>query len=156
MAEVGLLAPDARVELIEGEVIDMAPIGSRHAGAVNFLMRTFDRQVGDRAIVTVQQPVRLGEQSEPLPDLMLLKPRADFYRDAHPTSADALLVVEVSDAAHGAPEVWIVDVEGKKLHCMRTPVGNAYQSAVLTEALSELAVAALPGIQFDLSGLFDY
>jgi len=88
MAEVGLLAPDARVELIEGEIVDMAPIGSDHAGVVNFLLRTLVFAAGDQAVVAVQQPVRLGDQSEPQPDVMLLKPRADLYRQSHPTSAD--------------------------------------------------------------------
>jgi Uma2 family endonuclease len=121
MAEAGVLAPDARVELIEGEIIELAPIGSGHAGIVNFLQRKFDRTIGEHAVATVQQPLRLGDRSEPQPDLMLLRPRDDFYRNSHPTAADVLLLIEVSDstlrfdrgekaalyARHGVCEVWI-------------------------------------------------
>jgi Uma2 family endonuclease len=168
MAEVGLLAPDVRVELIEGEVIDMAPIGSKHAGIVNFLLRILDRRVGERAIVTVQQPVRLGVKSEPQPDLALLKARTDMYRNSHPTSSDVLLLIEVSDttlrfdrgpklamyAKHNIPEVWIVDVDGKQVHCMREPNGNDYQSLVSMDSSSSIAISALPDIQISLSELF--
>jgi Uma2 family endonuclease len=79
MAEVGLLAPDARVELIEGVIIEMPPIGNRHAAAVDRLFRLLDRAVGDRAIVRCQGPVQLGDLSEPQPDFALLAPREDFY-----------------------------------------------------------------------------
>src|SRR5262245_48795970 len=98
MAEAGVLAPDARVELIEGEIVDMAPISSGHAGVVNFLQRTFDRGIEELGVVAVQQPLRLGNRSEPQPDVMLLKPRADLYRTSHPTADDVLLLIEVSDS----------------------------------------------------------
>ena len=96
MAKVGLLAPDARVELIEGEIIDMPPIGSRHAAMVSRLSRLLERAVGERAIVRCQLPVLLGDLSEPQPDLALLMPREDFYEQRHPSAADTLLVIEVS------------------------------------------------------------
>ena len=96
MAEVGLLAADARVELIEGEILDMPPIGSRHAGVVSLLDRLLSRAAGDEAIVRVQLPLRLTNASEPQPDLALVKPRSDYYSTRHPTAADTLLVVEVS------------------------------------------------------------
>src|SRR5882762_4830905 len=93
MAEVGLLAPEARVELIDGVIIDMAPIGSRHASTVTLLDRLLSRAVGDRAIVRVQQPVLLSRSSELQPDVSLLRPRRDNYRRAHPTAEDTLLLV---------------------------------------------------------------
>lgn len=80
MAEVGLLAPDARVELIEGEILEMAPLGNDHLSVVDQLNHLFVHAVGDRAIVRVQGAVRLSQFSEPQPDLVVLKPRADFYR----------------------------------------------------------------------------
>jgi len=95
MSEVGLLAPDARVELIEGQVIDMAPIGSAHAGVVNYLTRFLVGAIADRAVVSVQQPVRLDFRSEPQPDVALLKPRPDLYRKSHPTPAEVYLLIEV-------------------------------------------------------------
>src|SRR5690606_16285512 len=129
MAEVGLLAPDARVELIEGEIIEMAPIGKEHTSVVDQLTRLFVRAVGDDAIVRVQGSVRLGSISEPEPDLVLLRPRTDFYRNQFANAPDILLVIEVSDttlrydrevkvplyARHGVPETWIVDLPHQRL-----------------------------------------
>lgn len=167
MAEVGLLAPDARVELIEGEIIDIAPIGSRHAGAVDRLAQMLIRAVGERAIVGVQRPIRLGTQSEPQPDLALLRPHPDFYSEAHPTAADILLLIEVSDttwrydreiklslyARHGIPEVWIANVDRKELHCFRNLQGGTYFSGTLLQA-DEVGFLSVIGMTLDLSGLF--
>ena len=97
MAEAGVLTPDDRVELIEGEIIKMSPIGSPHAACVARLARLLHGVIGEKAIVWVQNPVRLSEFSEPVPDLALLKPRKDYYAARHPTPADALLVIEVAD-----------------------------------------------------------
>ena len=97
MAEVGILPPGARVELIEGEIIDMAPIGSGHGGTVSQLNRLLHEAVGDRAYVLPQLVVRLSDISEPQPDLALIKPRADFYKKKHPGPADTFLIIEVSE-----------------------------------------------------------
>jgi len=97
MAEVGILSPEARVELIEGEIIDMPPIGSLHAGTVKYLTNRLTYAVRDIAIVSTQDPIFLDVHSEPQPDIALLRPRADFYRTTHPTITDVLLVVEVAD-----------------------------------------------------------
>ncbi|MGH8582769.1 MAG: Uma2 family endonuclease [Gammaproteobacteria bacterium] len=96
MGKAEIFQPGARVELIDGEVIDRVPIGSRHAGIVKRLIRDFTRAAGDVAIVSAQVPVILGIHSEPLPDLALLRPRDDFY-SAHPQPADVFLIVEVAD-----------------------------------------------------------
>ena len=93
MAEAGVLAPDVRVELIEGEIIDMAPIGTRHAYVVDELARQLVKQVGDRAVWAVQRPVRLGAHSQPQPDLILAKLPPARYRHAHPQPDDLLLVI---------------------------------------------------------------
>jgi Uma2 family endonuclease len=160
MAEVGLLPPDARVELIEGEIIDMAPIGSRHAAAVDFLAERFFRAVGGSAHVRVQGPVRLGPHSEPQPDLALLRPRAHRYADSHPTAADVLLLVEVSDATlrydretkaslyarHGVPELWIVDLAHRQLHVYRDPRRGEYADrSIVTDS-----VARIPSLAIDV------
>ncbi|MDP9436953.1 MAG: Uma2 family endonuclease [Actinomycetota bacterium] len=124
MAETGLLAPDARVELIEGEVIDVPPIGPPHASVVDRLTRLLVLGLAESAIVRVQGPVRLSDISEPQPDLTVLAPRADFYALATPRPEDVLLAVEVSAsslrfdtqvklplyARSGVPAVWLVDV----------------------------------------------
>lgn len=97
MGEVGILPADKRYELIEGEIIEMSPIGRRHAACVNHLSRTLNRQVDDTIIVSTQNPIVLDDGTEPQPDVCLLKFRPDFYRSAHPTPADVLIVIEVAD-----------------------------------------------------------
>jgi Uma2 family endonuclease len=167
MGEAGVFSPDARVELIEGEVIDMAPIGTKHGSTVKRLNSLLTAAVGSRAIVSVQDPLRLSDLSEPEPDLMLLKPRADFYADAHPSAADVLLLIEVADssarydreiklplyARHGVPEVWLVDLEARLLRFFRMPAGEAYQQTSTTASPGRTAVAALPGIDIDLASI---
>jgi Uma2 family endonuclease len=167
MAEVGLLAPEARVELIEGSIVDMAPIGSKHASIVKRLNRLLTASVGSRAIVSVQDPIRLGDYSVPQPDLALLKPRADDYADALPTAADTVLVIEVSHstaaydrqvkttlyAKHGIPEVWIVDLDFSVVRFYRRPEGERYLDITATETPGPTPVAQLPGVSIDLSGV---
>ena len=168
MGEAGILSPEARVELIDGEIIDMAPIGKFHASVVDRLARGIFACVGERAIVRVQGPLRLSENSEPEPDFSLLKPRADFYRDAPPTAADVLLVIEVSDstqrydrrikvplyARHGVPEVWVIDLENSLAHFHRNPGGGTYADISATERPGPMAIAMLPGVEIDLSGMW--
>ncbi len=167
MAEVGLLAPDARVELIEGEIIDMAPIGTDHCSVVDQLTRQFVMSVGNNGIVRVQGAVRLDWLSEPQPDLALLAARDDFYRHAHPLPADVLLLIEVSDstlrydrdrkmplyARHGIPEVWIFDLQNGELHVYRSPQDGAYLQHHSTKEPGITPLAALHGASVDLSGI---
>lgn len=165
MAEVGLLAPDARVELIEGEIIDMAPIGIDHGSAVMQLSHLFHEAVGDRGVVSTQGAIRLDRWSEPQPDITLFSPSPDFYRHARPTLAEMLLVIEVSDstlrfdrdvkmplyARHGIPEVWIVDLQNGELRFYRRPEGGRYVDQAVTKEPGVTPVAALPGVEIDLS-----
>ena len=167
MAETGVLAPDARVELIEGEIIDMAPIGTRHGSAVLRLTHLLNRACGDQAILSVQGALRLSPRSEPEPDLMLLRPRADYYAAAHPGPADVLLLIEVSDstarydreiklplyARHGVAEVWIVDLEAGVLRCHSRPQGGAYADTAETGTPGSLTPLALPGVAIDMGGV---
>jgi Uma2 family endonuclease len=168
MVETGILAADARVELIHGEMLDMAPIGSTHAGLVNRFIRVFEG-MGERAILTVQQPLRLDRYSEPQPDIALLKPRADFYGRKHPTAEDVLLLVEVSDtslrydrevkvplyAQHGVTELWLLDTQARQLTCWREPIRGQYSSSVVLSS-GVLQVAALPGVAVDLDWILGY
>jgi Uma2 family endonuclease len=161
MGEAGILAAGDRVELIEGELIDMAPIGSQHSGAVTGLNRAAIRAAGDRAVVTVQAPLRLSETSEPQPDLLLLKPRADLYRSEHPTAAEVLLLVEVADSSlrydrgvklplyawHGVPEVWIVNIGEGVVDVYRDPQDEAYRTTAHAARGEVLEPAALPGLR---------
>ncbi|HWK52701.1 MAG TPA: Uma2 family endonuclease [Steroidobacter sp.] len=169
MAEVGVLAPDARTELIEGEICDMPPIGCRHSATVSWLHRQLARAVGDRAWVFEQSPLRLSRHSEPQPDLMLLPPRRDRYSRAHPTARDALLVIEVSDsswlydleikmplyAAYGVREAWLIDIGVKTLNCFGAPHGGAFVEQRSTQVPGPLVVPSLD-IPVDLTELFDF
>jgi Uma2 family endonuclease len=168
MAEAGILHEDSRVELIEGEIIDMAPIGSSHAGTVKRLLQLFDRAIGETAVLSIQDPIILGSRSEPQPDLALLRPRNDFYKNAHPEPGDVLLIVEVAEsslrydrevkiplyARHGVTEVWLVDLQNKGLTLFRRPEGGAYQDVAAPAALSAVTPALMPDIVLDLSVLF--
>ena len=98
MAEAGLFAEDARVELIDGEIIDMPPMGSRHAGRLERFGALLSAAVAGRALVRQQLPIRLSNDSEPQPDVAVVTPRDDHYESSHPIALDVLLLVEVSDA----------------------------------------------------------
>lgn len=166
MGEAHVFAHDARLELMEGEIVEMAPIGSAHAAVVNTLAALF-REVAPGAMVSVQCPLVLGERSVPQPDVMLLRPRADRYYNSHPVAADALLVVEVADttleydlevkrpcyARAGVAELWIVDVNRRELHVFRKPQPDFSIHGILTESDSA-AVAALGDVGFAVSALF--
>jgi Uma2 family endonuclease len=167
MAEAGILTNAHRVELIDGEIIDMNPIGSPHAALVKRLNRLFARAAAEgMVLVGVQDPLRLDPYNEPEPDLMVLRPRADDYQANHPGAADVLLLIEVSDsslaydrgtklalyARFSVPEVWIVDLLGAAVEVFREPKESAYASR---ERLTEgtLAPALLPNIKIDVAAL---
>lgn len=170
MAEVGLLAPDERVELIEGEIIVMAPIGSTHAGVVDELCRILGRAVGDRAILGVQRPVRLDRRNETQPDLVLLKPRPDFYKKGHPTAGDVLLIVEVAElslrydreikiplyARFDIPEAWLFDMGQRVLHVFRSPISGTYAEIVTVPKPGVLTISSLAPLAVDLSTILDF
>jgi Uma2 family endonuclease len=141
MAEAGILNEDSRVELIRGQIIDLAPIGAPHLGMVNRLTRLLPGILADRGIVSVQNPVRLDDGSEPEPDIAILKPRADDYATATPRAADVLLVIEVADtsldedravklplyAESGIPECWIVNLVDRIVEVYRQPENATYR-----------------------------
>jgi Uma2 family endonuclease len=160
MGEAGILHEDDRVELIEGELVQMAPIGSLHAGTVNALAHLLITAVGQRAVVAVQNPVRLDRHAEPQPDFAVLRPRDDLYRSRTPEPADVLLLVEVADsslrydrtvklplyAGHGVPEVWIVDLEQREIEVWRDPADGRYGTSWRAGPDASLEPALLPGV----------
>jgi Uma2 family endonuclease len=168
MAETGILGPESRVELIEGEIIDMAAIGTRHYATVNRLNRLLFRAVGDSAIVSVQNPLRLGRYDEPQPDLVLLKPRADDYICVPYTAEDTLLVVEVADssiaydmklkarlyASRGVAHYWVADVANSRLIVHAQPSTEGFMSVQTLTELGMIDLPGLDGLQADLSSLF--
>lgn len=144
MGETGILDEDDRVELLEGAIVEMTPIGSRHVGLVMRIQRLLHERVADDARVSVQNPLRLGRHSEPEPDLVVLRERDDDYFDALPAAEDALLVIEVSEtsidrdrevkvplyARHDIPEVWIVDLERNCIERYVGPTDEGYADGV--------------------------
>ena len=141
LGDVGIFANE-RVELIEGEIFAMSPIGELHAGGVNRANRLFNRRFGEVALIAIQNPIALGDESEPQPDVAVLRFREDFYRSGHPTAADVLLLLEVSDktlrfdledkarlyARFGIPEYWVEDVNTATLIVHREPSPGGYRS----------------------------
>jgi Uma2 family endonuclease len=160
MAHAGILGEDDRVELIEGEIVQMAPIGSRHQACVNRLNALFSRGAADRAVVEVQGPINLPGHSEPEPDVALLRRRADYYAEAHPGPNDILLLVEVSDtsadydrqvkaplyARHGVLELWLVDLETGVVEVYRRPTARGYQEVLQHGRGQRLSPEAFPDL----------
>ena len=141
MGEAGILGEDDRVELIRGDIVQMTPIGTRHAACVNRLTAVFSRLIAGRAVLQVQNPVTLDNLSEPQPDISLARPRSDFYETAHPGPQDVLLIVEVADtsidydrkvkaalyAENAVPELWIVDLTRRQVDTWRSPGPAGYR-----------------------------
>lgn len=164
MGEAGIFREGERVELMDGEVLTSSPIGSKHAACVSRLVAALIHAVGSAAIVGPQNPIRLPDDTEPEPDVALLKPRDDFYAEAHPGPKDVLLLIEVSDttlpydrgaklalyAQVGIPEYWIVDLTADKVEVYSRPVGGEYRDlskfghgdTVRSSAVPDLSLAA--------------
>lgn len=167
MVETGILSEADHTELIDGEIIEMAPIGSQHAGHVTRLVNLFSKAVGDLALVSVQNPVRLGEHSEPQLDLALLEPRHDFYASAHPNADDILLVVEIADtslefdrsakiplyAAHSVSVVWLLNLRERSVEVYEQPDDDGYQVVHTLRGAATVEHEGL-GLRFDVGELF--
>jgi len=167
MGEAGILTEDDRVELIEGELVAMAPVGSEHIAATNALTRLLVLAVGDRGIVSVGNPVRLSRHSEPQPDFAVLKPRDD-YRTSLPRPEDTMLAVEVANTSLGydrnvklalyarsfIPEVWIVNLAAEEVEVYRTPVADSYTSVAPAGRSDTLTIKAIPGTLIPVDEIF--
>jgi Uma2 family endonuclease len=164
LGEVGALALGPRVELIEGKIVSMPPIGRRYASVVERLVPALFAAVADRAIVRIHRPLRLGDRSEPAPDFALLKARDG---NPHAANTDALLIIEISEstrryvrtvkvplyARHSVPEVWVVDLANELVHFYRRPAGDGYADVSGTDRPGVTHVAALPGVAVELTGV---
>ena len=165
MGEVGILPHDARVELINGDVIQMPPIGSHHNGSVIGLDELFRERLGRRVTISTQGPLVLPRHGTPQPDVLILRRRDDHYRSANPTAADVLLVIEVSDStlAHdrdtkgpiyaqaGIEEYWIVDLVNSQLLVYRQPVDGAYRSVRVLGKEDTVQPLAFPDVTIAVS-----
>ena len=167
MAETGVLRPGARVELLEGKIIDKSPIGPFHGGLVNRLIRIFTKLAKGRWTMSAQNPLRLDEFSEPEPDVMLLKPSADDYTSRHPGQDDVFLLIEVSDSTidfdreeklpaygrAGVAEVWIVNLNDLALEIYREPQFDGYSSKTVLRAGDQAQPLAFPDAVVDVAEL---
>jgi Uma2 family endonuclease len=160
LGQCGILHEDSRVELIDGQVVPMSPIGERHAGRVNYLTETLVRLVGTDGIVTVQNPVTLDRRSQPQPDLAIVRRRPEFFGTATPTPADTLLVIEVADssveydreikiplyARTDIPEVWLCDLPGDRVEIYRDPHPGGYAGVRTARRGDTVEALHLPGV----------
>ena len=167
MGEAGILSGDDRVELIEGEIVMMTPIGPPHAAAVHRLTRLWITRLGDRAIVLVQNPIRLALDSELQPDLALLRPRPDFYGKSHPQPPDTFLLIEVADttaesdrrvkvplyARAGIRETWLLDLSADCVEVYRRPTPDGYQDVLTLHRGRPLAPGAFPDLVLTVEDL---
>jgi len=168
MGEAGILGEDERVELIEGEIVQMAPIGPRHVGSVININRLFVTRLGDRAVVSPQNPVVIPPRSEPQPDLLLLRPRAVSYSRELPTSQDVLLAVEVADttvrfdrlvkarlyARAGIAEFWLCLAMNGAVEVYREPRPDGYAGVTVHSAGDVASPFAFPDVSFTVSDFF--
>jgi Uma2 family endonuclease len=161
MAQTGILTEEDRVELLDGEIIQVTPIGPRHANCVDQLNRLLAPAVSGKGIVRVQGPIRLAGDSEPEPEIAVLRERALGYGDAHPAPVDVLLVVEVADnsigydrarkvpayARAGIPEVWLVDLTENRIEVYREPEAEGrYRSVQAVGRDATLSPLNLPNV----------
>jgi Uma2 family endonuclease len=166
MIEAGVFGQDERVELIDGEIVQMSPIGDRHAACVRRLIALLSRLFTDQAIIDAQNPIVADVSYVPQPDLALLRPRSDFYASGTPTAADCLLIIEVADtsaevdgqikmpryARGGAAELWLVDLERDVVVVYRDPIGDSYQHVQVVHRGDTITVGILqapPAVSVD-------
>ena len=168
MIERGIFEEDEHIELIEGELIAMAPIGPDHSSKTRKLNRQFSQKIGDLALVDMQNPIVLDDHSEPEPDLALLRPRDDFYETANPTAKDVLLLVEVADsslnydkktkiplyARQGIPEVWLINVPNRQVEIYLKPSPEGYRQILIPEKQECISPTLLPSVSIKVSDIF--
>ena len=168
MCEAGFFGPDAQVELLDGEILMMSPIGPLQGALVRRLTRFFIKHLPESIECSVQLPIVAGNHSEPEPDIALIRCRDDDYQHEHPSTADVVLLVEVAQsslaydlgrklqiyASSGIPEYWVVDAGQKLIIVHRAPVGSEYQFAEAFAAGTSVAPLAAPNCCLDVSWLF--
>jgi Uma2 family endonuclease len=167
MGEAGIFEPEARLELIEGEILEMSPIGPWHMACVNRATELFVTKLSGRAIVSIQNPVRLSEYTEPQPDVALLKRRDDYYKEKRVSWEDAFLVIEVSDtslshdrnrklplyAKAGVSEIWIEDLQSNSIYVYRNPGPNGYATYLTLHPGDPISPMAFPDVVFKVEDL---
>lgn len=164
MGEIGAIGPDERVELIDGEIFEMSPVGSLHVRCVNFLMDRLVRMLGDKFLVSVQNPIISANDTEPQPDLTILKRPSDLYRNHLPTGSDTVIVIEVADtsasfdrnrkfpkyAQAGIPEAWLVDLKRDVVELHSDPAENGYSLVKTYRRGESLVSGVIPAIELSI------
>ena len=167
MGEAGIFHPEARLELIEGEIIEMSPVGDRHIACVNRANALFTARLAGKVMVSVQNPVRLSRYTEPQPDILLARPRDDYYAGKRISPGDTLLVVEISDttvrydrnrkmplyAKSGVPEVWIENLQEDVILVYRNPGPETFSTSLVFHRGESLSLTAFPEIVFKVDEL---
>jgi len=168
MYEKGIFTESERFELINGEIIAMSPIGTKHAACVNRLSKLFWEKLGNQVIVSVQNSILLDDKSQPQPDIAVLKYRDDFYEEALPVPEDILLIVEVADssleydrdvkanlyAAVGIPEMWLFDVNAKIITAFSRPAELGYKQSCRYTQGDSFSILAFDDVVFKWQELF--
>jgi Uma2 family endonuclease len=168
MLTAGILSEDDRVELIDGEVCVMSPIGPLHAALVDRLTRILVLLCATSAIVRVQSAIQLNDYTEPQPDLAVLQPRDDFYATAHPLAAEVLLVIEVADtsiaydreeklpryAMSGIPEAWLIDLNQQVIEQYTQPRNGKYRNKLTLERGDTVIAQSVSGLHLSVDSLF--
>jgi Uma2 family endonuclease len=167
MGEAGVFAPDERVELLDGEILTMPPMSPRHAGNVDRLAALFIRRLGSLAIVRIQGPVRLSSDSEPQPDIAILRPRDDFYSKHHPVPEDVFALAETADsslsydrgrkfktyARCGIREYWIVNLLEERIEVHRRAIASGYAETTIAVRGDTVAFEAFDDQRFTVEGI---
>ena len=167
MARAGVLKPDDRVELIEGEIIKMSPIGSPHAACVSrleYLLHNLDQR---KVMVRIQSPIRLDNFSEPVPDVAIVKPRRDFYSARHPVPSDVFVIIEVANTSVVAdrhikvplyarsliPEVWLVNLSKNVIETYFNPGEGSYHNSRKYKRGETVVAHSIPGLKFEVKDI---
>jgi Uma2 family endonuclease len=167
LGEANIFPPESRIELIEGEIFEMAPIGFNHAGHLKSINKLFTKLVPDNLFTSVQDPLLLGDLSEPEPDFMLLKPDANGYKTRHPVADDVLLLIEVSDsslnfdqnqklrlyAVHNIPEYWLLNLNDNCLEVYRKPNGEVYAEKMTLYIGDKITLSQLSDVSIQISDI---
>ncbi|HMT20791.1 MAG TPA: Uma2 family endonuclease [Promineifilum sp.] len=167
MVEVGLLAEDDRVELLWGDIVEMSPINVAHASTVSRLLSVLSKTLGERVILSVQNPVQLDNESLPQPDIALLRPRDDFYSTHYPEAKDVFLLIEVSDSTlnydrwtkttlygtAGIADYWIVNLPAQRIEVYREPRPDGYRTVTYYARGEMLSLLSFPDVELNVTGI---
>ena len=167
MGEAGIFPPQSRLELINGEILEMAPIGSHHASHLMRINKLFSGLIQESALISAQNPVQLGDLSEPEPDFMLLHPRSDFYSENHPVAKDVFLLIEVADrslkfdqnkklrlyALHNIAEYWVLNINDACLEVYRQPFNGQYAEKTTLRSGDKIILSQLQNISIEVADI---